>query len=1129
MKSTKSTFGKVSIFLSECENKSAFSGLRRALILSLCFLLLSASVYPIRSLANIDSAPEELSNQDSSLRPGERIDRGINRGQKHKFRISLETAQYLRVTIEQYDVDATVKVLAPDGSLLIEKKNPYGRRGTSSIAIETETSGDFVIEVSSSADELTDGRYSIKTEGGRAPESAEINRIKADKLVFLGNTLLVQRGQDSLQQAIAKYNESIPVWQGIGDRDEEAKTLMRIGIAYRRLQSFPQAMDFFEQSLQISRNLEDRRGEATALRWLALVGLHSDQNKARIYLDQALARWKDLNDKVAETSVLNMMGGLQDNLGESRNALAFYLQALELRRSFKDWRGLMATLNNIGTIYSDLSEWQKAIDSYEEGLETFQILKDVSPQDLDTKAKLLNNLGYTYSLLGDMAQATIYYGQALELLTTLKDRATQATTLSNIGHVEFFQGNYPQSLEAYNRALTLQKELVEKKGEAYTLRYRGYLNATLGKPQEALKDYLPALDILKEQEDRKGQAALLDKIGEAYTMLARYDDARRAYDEALPLWQFLEDQRGQALTLAGMARLERKQGNLDKARINIEKSLDLFESLRTNVTSQQFRVSYFASVQDYYNFGIDLFMQMHKQQPTAGYDVSALRLVEKSRSRSLLETIAMSGTDFRESASPDLLRTERELQEKINVKFQRQIYILQSAQTASSKTQLESLKQESGLLLSRLTEVQEKIRFQSPQYAALTQSQPLSLKEIQQQVLDHETTLLEYQLGKERSYLWLITQSEIKSFELPGQSEIETSAKKVHGLISTNRALFDDTLQEYWKEAANLSRMILSQAAPYFVGKRLLVVSEGALQYVPFKALPFPGNTVVSSATKRVLLIDKFDVVSMPSASVMAVMRRQFAERKRARKILAVLADPVFGKEDERFKDIAKNAIPRPPSNEQPASEIESRSPRSLLRSDLHRLKKSREEAQAIASLVDPQKMMLKLDFQANRENARGSALSDYRIIHFATHGEIDSRQPDLSKIVLSLLDEEGKIQDGFLRLNDIYNLKLNADLVVLSACETALGKDIKGEGLVGLTRGFMYAGAARVVASLWKVDDTRTARLMKRFYENMIKNNMEPSEALRAAQLEMWHGQENSPYYWAAFVLQGEWRNQAK
>ena len=257
----------------------------------------------------------------------------------------------------------------------------------------------------------------------------------------------------------------------------------------------------------------------------------------------------------------------------------------------------------------------------------------------------------------------------------------------------------------------------------------------------------------------------------------------------------------------------------------------------------------------------------------------------------------------------------------------------------------------------------------------------------------------------------------------------------------------------------------------------------------------------------------------------MMLLRQELAQRKAAPKALAVFANPVFEANDPRVKSqaVAKN-------DATPASALSSPLTQTLrsfnLRSGLARLILSRDEAETIVSTLPASERLKALDFKASRDEAMSSALSQYRIIHFATHGLLNAERPELSGLVFSLVDQTGKPQDGFLRLHEIYNLKLPADLVVLSACQTGLGKDIKGEGLIGLTRGFMYAGAARVVASLWRVDDYATSVLMKKFYRGMLQEKLRPAEALRKAQLEMMQQKQwQSPFFWGAFTLQGEWR----
>jgi len=283
---------------------------------------------------------------------------------------------------------------------------------------------------------------------------------------------------------------------------------------------------------------------------------------------------------------------------------------------------------------------------------------------------------------------------------------------------------------------------------------------------------------------------------------------------------------------------------------------------------------------------------------------------------------------------------------------------------------------------------------------------------------------------------------------------------------------------------------------------------------VPFASLPAPA-----ASSYRPLIVDH-EIITLPSASVLAALREETAGRRRAAKTLAVLADPVFQSDDPRINGVSeKTALP------DSSKEIYRSAKESGLDSFV-RLRFTRQEANEITRFVSADKQLEALDFAASRANATSAALDQYQIVHFATHGLINNRHPELSGIVLSLVDEKGQPQNGFLRLYEIYNLKLGADLVVLSACQTAVGQEIKGEGLLGLTRGFMYAGAPRVVATLWQVDDRATAELMKRFYQKMLGEGLRPAAALKAAQVSMQSDKRwSSPHYWAAFTLHGEWK----
>jgi CHAT domain-containing protein len=644
----------------------------------------------------------------------------------------------------------------------------------------------------------------------------------------------------------------------------------------------------------------------------------------------------------------------------------------------------------------------------------------------------------------------------------------------------------------------------------------------------ALGDYPKALEATQKAvtEFRKvgnhlAEANSLRNLGKVYNSLKQYEKALSTYEQELAMRRLLGDRTGEAATLYQVAITQRDQGNLNEARTQIEAAIKIVEDIRTQVTSQELRTSYFASVQQYYQFYIDVLMQLHKKDPTKGYDALALHASERARARSLLELLTEANADIRQGVDPELLEQERTLLSKLDAIEKRRSELSNEQDT---EVQLQALEKETATLLEEYRQLQTQIRATSPRYAALTQPQPLTLAEIQQQVVDDDTILLEYSLGEERSYLWAVTNTSIASYELPKRADIEAAAQTFRDALTVPNQRLRKTLVT--QATATLSQLLLAPVASELGNKRLLIVSDGFLQYVPFAALTKPqppGN----SDTAQPLVV-AHEIINLPSASTLAVLRQEQNDRKPAPKKLAVLADPVFSSNDERLnKPVETNnqASLQPESSNNLDSLALTRSAREA-NVILERLPFTRQEGDRILALVPETQRMQAFDFAANRAVATSPELSQYQIVHFATHGILNGVNPELSGVALSLVDENGSSQNGFLRLHDIFNLNLPAELVVLSACETGLGQEVRGEGLVGLTRGFMYAGAPRVMVSLWAVDDQGTSELMTRFYKKMLQDRQKPAAALRAAQIEMWQEQQwQAPYYWAAFVLQGEWR----
>ncbi len=539
-------------------------------------------------------------------------------------------------------------------------------------------------------------------------------------------------------------------------------------------------------------------------------------------------------------------------------------------------------------------------------------------------------------------------------------------------------------------------------------------------------------------------------------------------------------------------------------------------------------------------------MQLHKKHPTEGYAVAALEASERARARSLLELLAESRADIHQDIAPALLERERTLQQKLTARGALYIRLPPGSEQAIRAAQeIEALNLEH-------QSVESQIRAASPHYAALTQQ--ITLAEIRR-LLDSETLLLEYALGRDRGYLWAVSSvGPLKSYELPKRAQVEEVAKRLLAALTAPREIGVTPAQRKRNAeldaktraaAAELSRMLLAPVAAELEKKRLVIVADGALQYIPFAVLPKPGVAAQARGAKNrrgnpgaPLIIDH-EIVSLPSASTIAVLRRELAGRQAAPKVFAALADPVFSEDqaDERLRDNARatqSAAAAQPKSSTILPSPQDRTLRAWLGAGagdseqrrLPRLRRSGEEATIIASFAPPGTSKVALGFEANYATATSPELSEYRHVLFATHGWLDDKHPELTGILLSLVDEQKREQNGLLRLGEVYNLKLQADLVTLSACQTALGKDVRGEGLVGLTRGFMYAGAARVVASLWQVEEEGTKELMIRFYRGMLKQRLRPAAALRQAQISMLRQPAwRSPYYWSAFILQGEWR----
>ncbi|MFN7930846.1 MAG: CHAT domain-containing tetratricopeptide repeat protein [Blastocatellia bacterium] len=1016
----------------------------------------------------------------------------------------------------------------------------------------------------------------------RAAKPVAVNSVTgpAAALFAEAERLAQVGGLANYQAALEQYKRAGKIWGQAGALPQQAQALRQSGNLHRLLGEQGQALAVLQQALTLAQQGRDPRGEADACNDLSLVYLQrGEREQAQEFCARALQLSEANSYREGQAQALTNQGEINNALEKPEDSLRLLNTALSLWRALGEQGKQAYTYSEIGASYFYLGQYAQAIESRTQALRLFQQVNDLRGQ-----ARALTLLGHLYSTIGDKQEALRQYRLAAPLLEKAGDRRTEASLASGMSFVYTELGEPQKALTERTRALELVRLIGDREGEAVCLMHSGELQQLLGQTQEALRYLQDAQQVAQAIKDRRIEAQVLhalgvvyqarhtpeialqhyqqalalypptysprwkayayNSLGEIHAQARRYPQAIAAYQQALDANLAARDRFGESQTRYHFARLHASRKNYADAMAQIKQAVTLIESLRANVFRQDLRTSYFASVNQVYELYRDILMHQHDALPQAGFSGEALTVNERARARSLLDLLHESQQNIKQGVAPALLEQERTLQQLRSGKVERQMRLVGNAENAA---ELARLAKEVDDLTTQLDEVRGKIRETSPRYATLTQPQPLSVPAMQA-LLDDDTLLLEFALGTERSYVWAVTNNTLMAYVLPPRATIEKLCSEVYALLTAAQPQPAESPQSrllrikqanasYWPKAAALSQLLLSPLAAQLGKKRLLIVSDGALQQIPFAALPVAKSNGQRTTDNGQPLIVNHDITYLPSASILSVLRqersapppswrdslqrwfRQPSTAPRALASIAILADPVFEKDDPRLQ--MREATARGKLVVQ-TREVDL-SDENL---QLNRLRATADEAVAIQQAAGTQAFLLKTGTEVNRALLEGETLQPYSILHFATHGYWDSERPELSGLVLSRYDARGSKVDGFLRLSDIYNLRLSHDLVVLSACETALGKDIRGEGLLALTRGFMYAGTPRVIASLWKVEESATVELMKHFYRQLLREKRPPAAALRAAQLTLWQQDPTSaPYDWAAFELQGEYR----
>ena len=983
------------------------------------------------------------------LRPEASLIQALKADQIDRRTVDLEVSELLSLEVVQLGIDVSVALDDPAGHRLVTVDGLLGAVGTERLLWEAKEPGTYTIEITGSR-QLPSSRYDFLLDEPRPASALDRSRVEAAR-AFFDAYASVAAGR--LWEATPRFLQARELWAALDDEVWLAEIDHALGFLAEEGGDLRGAIEYFQRVLDSTAGAAIKVKSRHNVARLHLL-LHELEPAWLVYLE-ALKGWEELEDKYSQAIALHDLGFICRRLGEIPEALSYYDQALELLDELDNRSHYARTLHNRARAQAERGRTEDALRDFRDVL---AIREDLGEER--GVAVTLTGIGQVFKNRGELDAAMEHFERALQLQeSVVSDSYDRAVTLVGIGEIHFQRNRVAEAEDLFREALEIFGELDRLREQGYVLRMLGRVEEAAN-PQQAAELYGESLRISREVCDRDEEAA----------------------------------------SLLGLARAERLRDVPQLARQHAESALSIIEDLRRQAgPSIELRSAYFATKQNYYDFYIDLLMELDRLQPAGGYSEQALAASERARARSQLDSLVAAGSEPGVASDP-LIGHKRELQRTIESK---QFQLTEMLAHGAPSEATDAVKGELREHVAKLGKLREQIRRSRPLYAQLTDPRPLSADEIRRSILDGETLLLEYQLAESRSFLWSVTSEDVKSFELPSQESIEELAGTAAKLLSVSdqqqyRADLDWALSE-------LSEILLRPVEDQLAGKsRILIVAEGALQYVPFAVLPSPTAAKSDSAP----LISSHEIINLPSASVLHALREQFDRRPAPIRDVAVFADPVFDLDDGRSETY------------QPATRSEGEGPDQIP----ERLYFTGLEAEAIMQLAAGGENLQALRFDATKEALINPELSDYRYVHIATHGHLDSELPELSSLLFSRYDPEGRELDGRVRLHEIYQLELRAELVVLSACRTAHGRDVRGEGIVGWTQGFMYSGAKRVLVSLWNVEDEATAELMRHFYRFLLVERLSPAASLRRAQdairqMPQWR----MPYHWAGFVLSGE------
>ncbi|HEY6245254.1 MAG TPA: CHAT domain-containing tetratricopeptide repeat protein [Pyrinomonadaceae bacterium] len=807
--------------------------------------------------------------------------------------------------------------------------------------------------------------------------------------------------------------------------------------------------------------------------------------------NEALKLSRILNDKYRMAQSLGYLGSADFYLGHLEQALDSHEQAAALAEVAGNKQFYGASLQNIGATLTAMGQYEEALFYLSKTLEI--------GKELNAGIRLwgpLRNIGDLYLHLGDFDEAETTLLQALALTRQYKNQLFEESTLTQLISVPLGRHDYNSALEYARQAAAIDAVLKHPAARYELLNNTAVVYQEMGNYLKAIEMYQQALELAQSSGTTLAEAVISSNIGACQNSLGQSTEALKMELKARDI---LENMGSAAYpveeSLVGwrIGLIREKLGQVDEALKVFYDSISKIERVRAGaVRTESARAAIGASSSRLFFDTIELLVALKRP-------AEAFAVAERFRARAFLDLLAEERIDLRQDLTAEQRKNEDTLTTQISA-IQKER--LSQSVDADRRQQLDA---DLTAAENALDEFYLELRHDNPRYASLRHAELVSTERVQKELLDSDSALVEFMLGDKHSYALVLSRTNVSAVQLPARKDIEDQVASYRKLLNhrVSALTVKTDLAEYTAASLKLYRTIFEPLEQSLGGSRKLIIApDGALAYLPFETL--------SSSNRRQLLLERFQITYVPSASALATLSARTREKTVTRKGLIAFGDPLYNTD-----------INSPKTGGDPTQGVD---PHHQERGfEFTQLPYTRYEVESISKLFPNDQSKVYLGVNANEEAVKTANLDQYRYLHFATHALVDDRVPGRSGIVLSLTNN-GK-EDGILQVGEIMRLRLNAEQVTLSACSTALGRFFEGEGIVGLTRGFLYAGADSVVVSLWNVSDTATAELMRAFYTN-LNRGLPRGEALRQAKLKMVRARNlewTHPYFWAPFVLVGK------